>query len=76
MHTPANSRYNTNLASEPLIETNPYTDQLVRQVVEAGRMVKKLVPVAPEQELIAQRPLKIKQAREVFCQGRVPASLI
>ena len=29
-------------------------------------MVKKLVP----------RPLKITQAREVFCQGRFPASLI
>ena len=35
-------------------------------------LVKKLVPVAPEQELIAQ--LKIKQARKVFCQGRFPAS--
>jgi len=30
---------------------------------------KKLVPVAPEQELIAQRPLKIKPAREVFARG-------
>ena|SRR5437879_11659038 len=30
----------------------------------------------PEQELIAQRPLMINQAREVFCQGRFPASLI
>ncbi|OLB26168.1 MAG: hypothetical protein DMG41_35800 [Acidobacteria bacterium] len=26
--------------------------------------------------LIAQRPLKIKQALEVLCQGRFPASLI
>ena len=39
-------------------------------------MVKKLVQVAPEQELIAQRPLKIKQAPEVFWQGSFPASLI
>src|SRR6266852_176980 len=30
----------------------------------------------PEPELIAQRPLMINQAREVFCQGRFPASLI
>ena len=30
----------------------------------------------PEQQLIAQRPLMINQAREVFCQGRLPASLI
>src|SRR5437588_1940422 len=29
-----------------------------------------------EPELIAQRPLMINQAREVFCQGRLPASLI
>ncbi len=30
----------------------------------------------PEPELIALRPLMINQAREVFCQGRFPASLI
>jgi hypothetical protein len=30
----------------------------------------------PEPELIAQRTLMIDQAREVFCQGRFPASLI
>jgi len=29
-----------------------------------------------EQRLIAQRPPVINQAREVFCQGRFPASLI
>ena len=29
-----------------------------------------------EPELITQRPLMINQAREVFCQGRLPASLI
>src|SRR6266705_84042 len=30
----------------------------------------------PEQELIAQRPLMINLTREIFCQGRFPASLI
>src|SRR5258708_18726267 len=30
----------------------------------------------PEPEIIALRTLMIKQAREVFCQGRFPASLI
>src|SRR5215467_10889347 len=30
----------------------------------------------PEQQLIAQRQSMINQAREVFCQGRFPASLI
>jgi hypothetical protein len=30
----------------------------------------------PEQQLIAQRPSMINQAREAFCQGRFPASLI
>lgn len=30
----------------------------------------------PDEELIARRPLKIKQAREVSCQGRFPASFI
>ena len=41
------------------------------------RMVKKLVPVlCPEQQLIAQRPSMINQAREVFCQGRFPASFV
>jgi len=29
----------------------------------------------PEQQLIAQRPSMINQAREVFCQGRFPAFL-
>ena len=29
----------------------------------------------PEQQLIAQRPSTINQAREVLCQGRFPASL-
>src|SRR5215469_12470374 len=42
-----------------------------------GPVVKKLVPVTcSEQQLIAQRPSIINQAREVFCQGRFPASLI
>ena len=35
-------------------------------------LVKKTRPGRPEQELIAQRPLKIKPAREVFCQGKFP----
>ena len=40
-------------------------------------MVKKTGPGhCPEQQLIAQRPSMINQAREVFCQGRFPASLI
>ena len=40
------------------------------------RMGKKLVPVAAlSRQLIAQRPSMISQVREVFCQGRVPASL-
>src|SRR5215469_8088193 len=30
----------------------------------------------PEQQLIAQRPSMINQAREAFCQGRFPASSI
>ena len=30
----------------------------------------------PRQQLIGQRPSMIDQAREVFCQGRFPASLI
>ena len=30
----------------------------------------------PEQQLIAQRPSMINEAREVLCQGRFPASLI
>ena len=30
----------------------------------------------PERQVIAQRPSMINQAREVFCQGRFPASLI
>src|SRR2546429_2053241 len=33
-------------------------------------------PPSKNSLLIAQRPLKIKQVREVFCQGRFPASLI
>src|SRR5260370_32072049 len=40
-------------------------------------MVKKLVlAAAPEPELIALRTLMLNRAREVFCQGRFPASLI
>src|SRR6516164_7288166 len=30
----------------------------------------------PEQQLFAQRPSMINQAREVFCPGRFPASLL
>ena len=30
----------------------------------------------PEQQLFARRPSMINEAREVFCQGRFPASLI
>jgi hypothetical protein len=40
-------------------------------------MVKKIVPVAaPEPEITALRTLMTNQAREVFRQGRFPASLI
>ena len=32
--------------------------------------------LCPERQVIARRPSMINQAREVFCQGRCPASLI
>ena len=42
-----------------------------------GRMAKKAHPGrCPEQELIALRTLVTNQAREVFCDGSLPATLI
>src|SRR6266513_468808 len=42
--------------------------QLVWSIIRPGR--------CPEQKLIALRTSMINQSREVFCQGRFPASLI